>query len=417
MRSWLARNIKGDKVTWAIILIFTLFSFLAVYSASTNLVYVIGKGTTFGHFLRHGIIVFIGFVIIYITHKIPYRFSRPISKVGLFLSALFLIIAALKGTTIDGANASRWIQVPVVGISFQPSTFALVMLMTYVASYLAENYGKKPTFSESFLPLWLPVAVIIGLIVPSNLSTAVLGAGSVGILTFIGRHPLKNILTALCIGIVLMAVFVLTVKAFPDNFKNTRVSTWVSRIESFTAGDDEKEGYQIERAKMAIAKGGLMGEGAGKSTMKNFLPQSSSDFIYAIVTEEYGSFGALVIMALYVLLLLRIVIISQNARTIFGQLLVLGVGFPIILQALINMGVAVELFPVTGQNLPLISSGGTSIWMTCLALGLILSVSTSKRNSKQQAMEKDKNLAEVEEELAEEIMEEIQKRKEKKLVK
>lgn len=151
--------------------------------------------------------------------------------------------------------------------------------------------------------------------------------------------------------------------------------------------------------------------------MKNFLPQSSSDFIYAIVTEEYGSFGALVIMALYVLLLLRIVIISQNARTIFGQLLVLGVGFPIILQALINMGVAVELFPVTGQNLPLISSGGTSIWMTCLALGLILSVSTSKRNSKQQAMEKDKNLAEVEEELAEEIMEEIQKRKEKKLVK
>ena len=166
--------------------------------------------------------------------------------------------------------------------------------------------------------------------------------------------------------------------------------------------------YQIEHAKIAIAKGGIMGEGAGKSTMKNFLPQSSSDFIYAIIAEEYGSLGALIIMILYIFLLIRIVIISQKAKTIFGQLLTLGVGLPIILQALINMGVAVELLPVTGQNLPLISSGGTSIWMTCLALGLILSVSTTKR-SKGQMVEKDKNIEEVEEELAEEIMEEINK--------
>lgn len=410
MKGWLARNIKGDKATWAIILMFTLFSFLAVYSASTNLVYVIGKGTTFGHFVRHGVIIAIGFFIIYIVHKIPYRFSRPISKLGLLLSVVLLIFAALKRTTIAGADASRWIQVPFVGISFQPSAFALVVLMIYVASYLAENYDKKPTFSESILPLWLPVMIIVGLIVPSNLSTAVLVSASVGILVFIGRHPLKNIFTALGIGIVFMVFFVLVAKAFPDSFKNTRVNTWISRIESFTGSGDKEKNYQIERAKMAIAKGGVMGEGAGKSTMKNFLPQSSSDFIYAIITEEYGSFGALVIMILYIFLLIRIVVISQKAKTIFGQLLVLGVGLPIILQALVNMGVAVELFPVTGQNLPLISSGGTSIWMTCLALGLILSVSTTKRN-KGQMVEKDKKVADVEEELAEEIMEEINKRK------
>lgn len=412
MKGWLARNIKGDKATWAIILIFTLFSFLAVYSASTNLVYVIGKGTTFGHFLRHGVIIAIGFVIIYVVHKIPYRFSRPISKLGLLVSAILLIFTALKGTTIDGANASRWIQLPIVGISFQPSTFALVMLMIYVASYLAENHDKKPSFSESFLPLWLPAIVVVGLIVPSNLSTAVLVAGSVGILAFIGKHPIKNMFIVLCIGIISMGFFLLLAKAFPDAFPN-RVNTWVNRIESFVGGADEKEGYQIERAKMAIAKGGLMGEGAGKSTMKNFLPQSSSDFIYAIITEEYGSFGAIIIMILYVILLIRIVVISQNAKTVFGQLLVLGVGLPIILQALINMGVAVELFPVTGQNLPLISSGGTSIWMTCLALGLILSVSTSKRN-KGQMVEKDQNISDVEEELAEGIMEEINKGKKQK---
>ncbi|MFJ1430298.1 FtsW/RodA/SpoVE family cell cycle protein [Capnocytophaga canimorsus] len=410
MRSWLARNIKGDKVTWAIILVFTFMSFLAVYSSSTNLVYVLGKGTIFGHFVKHAILMLVGFGILFFVHRIPYRFFRPISKFGLLLSVGLLILAALQGTTIDGANASRWIQVPFVGISFQPSTFALVMLMTYVASYLAENYGKKPTFSESFLPLWLPVVVIIGLIVPSNLSTAVLGAGSVGILTFIGRLPWKNILTALFIGVVAMLIFVLTVKAFPETFKHTRLSTWVSRIESFTGEKEEKEGYQIERAKIAIAKGGLMGEGPGKSVMKNFLPQSSSDFIYAIITEEYGSFGALVVMFFYAFLLIRIVIISQNARTLFGQILVLALGLPIVIQAFINMGVAVEVFPTTGQNLPLISSGGTSIWMTCLALGMMLSVSACSKTRKEQPF-KNESASEVEEELAENIIEELQKTK------
>ncbi|MFJ1261171.1 FtsW/RodA/SpoVE family cell cycle protein [Capnocytophaga canis] len=408
MQKWIAQNIKGDKVVWAIILVFTLLSFLAVYSASTNLVYVVGKGTTFGHFIKHGFLMGVGFVIIYLVHKVPYRFSRPISKIGIVLAAIFLVFAAVKGTVIAGANASRWIEVPFVGVSFQPSTFAFVMIMIYVASYLAENFEKKPTFSDSFWPLWMPVGVTIILIVPSNLSTSLLVAFSVITLTFIGKLPMRNILNFLSICAVGVVMFYITAKAFPELLPS-RASTWISRIDSFTDSNENSSGrFQIERAKMAIAKGGFLGEGAGKSTMKNFLPQSSSDFIYAIITEEYGSFGALIVLLLYMLLLFRIMVISMNARTVFGQLLVLGMGLPIIFQAFINMGVAVEIFPVTGQNLPLISSGGTSIWMTCLALGLILSVSTSKRN-KEDNLEKDKNIEDVEEELAEGIIKGIHK--------
>lgn len=333
----------------------------------------------------------------------PYRFFRPISIIGLFVVIPLLLITLLGGQTIDGANASRWIQVPGIGLSFQPSTLASVTLMVYVASYLAKYYNNKPTFKATLIELWMPVLVIVGLIIPANLSTALLLFFSVMLLAFIGRHPLSYLFQIIGLGLVLMVFFLLVAKAFPEAMPN-RVDTWVSRIEAFAGKGDAEDNYQIERAKMAIAKGGLLGEGAGKSVMKNFLPQSSSDFIYAIIVEEYGSFGALTVMVFYLFLLLRIVIISQRAKTIFGQLLVLGVGFPIIVQALVNMGVAVELFPVTGQNLPLISSGGTSIWMTCLALGLILSVSATKTEDAV-AMDDDDSV----EELAEEILEGLQK--------
>lgn len=408
MQRWLAQNFKGDSVIWAIIVGFALSSFLAVYSTSTNLVYVVGSGTTFGHLIKHGFLMSVGIILIYFMHKVPYRFARPISKIAIVLAVIFLVFAAVKGTVIAGANASRWIEVPIFGVSFQPSAFAFVVIMVYVASYLAENFEKKPTFSESFWALWVPVGVIVALIVPSNLSTSLLVTFSVIVLTFIGRLPLKNIATFLLIGLVGIGMFFVTAKAFPELLPS-RASTWVSRIESFTDNNENSIGrFQIERAKMAIAQGGLLGEGAGKSTMKNFLPQSSSDFIYAIIAEEYGAVGALGVLLLYVLLLFRIIIVAMNARTVFGQLLALAMGLPIMFQAFINMGVAVEIFPVTGQNLPLISSGGTSIWMTCISLGLILAVSTSKRN-KEDNLEKDKNIEEVEEELAEGIIKEINK--------
>ena len=246
------------------------------------------------------------------------------------------------------------------------------------------------------------MAVITALVVFANLSTALIIVFSVVLLAFLGGYPFKYLLYIAGIGIALGGLLFLFAKAFPD-LAPSRFSTWESRIDSYFAQDEnKKEVYQVELSKMAIAKGGIVGQGPGKSTMKNFLPQSSSDFIYAIITEEYGSMGALFIMALYFILLFRLVVISQQAATLFGQLLALGLGIPIMLQAIINMAVAVELMPVTGQNLPLISSGGTSIWMTCLALGCILSVSARKR--KDGKMEKDKPEADVEEELAENII-------------
>lgn len=400
MLKWLLENIKGDKTIWALVLMSTLFSFLAVYSTSTNLVYVVGRGTTAGYLFKHIVFMGVGAGTLFVVHRVPYRFFRPIAKLGLPVAVILLLIANALGTNIEGVSASRWINFGI--FSFQPSTFALVVLMMYVASYLAKNYGKKLTFKETLLPLWTPVSVIIGLVVFSNLSTALLITGSVFLLCFLGRFPMKHILTVMVIGLLFLLLSFLVIKAYPE-IMPSRFKTWENRVESFMNKEENKEGYQIERSKMAIAKGGIFGQGAGKSTMKNFLPQSSSDFIYAIITEEYGLVGAFSIMLLYIVLLMRIVVISQKAPTLYGQLLVLGVGLPIILQALINMGVAVELLPVTGQNLPLISSGGTSIWMTCLALGCILSVSAHKRKEEGK-METDKPEADVEEELAEDII-------------
>lgn len=404
MQEWLSKHIKGDKGLWALILIFSLATLVAVYSTSTNLVYVVGKGTPTGYLFKQLVFVVVGFFVLYGMHKISYTRFRLAAKLLIPVAVLFLLMALFTGTTIEGANASRWLNFGF--FSFQPSAFALVVLMAYVASYLTKTYGKKLTFKETILPLWLPVGIITALVMISNLSTAVLILTSVLILIFLGRFPFKHILSAMLIAIAFLGLFFLVVKAFPDAFPN-RVDTWMSRIESFTASEDEKEGYQIERSKMAIAKGIGLGQGPGKSTMKNFLPQSSSDFIFAIITEEWGTVGAIFIMLLYILLLVRIVAISLKAPTLYGQLLALGLGIPILLQAVINMGVAVELFPVTGQNLPLISSGGTSFLVTCIALGGILSVSVQKR--KDGKMEKDKTEADIEEELAESALRQMKK--------
>ena len=406
MQEWLSKHIKGDKGLWALILIFSLATLVAVYSTSTNLVYVVGKGTPTGYLFKQLVFVVVGFFVLYGMHKISYTRFRLAAKLLIPVAVLFLLMALFTGTTIEGANASRWLNFGF--FSFQPSAFALVVLMAYVASYLTKTYGKKLTFKETILPLWLPVGIITALVMISNLSTAVLILTSVLILIFLGRFPFKHILSAMLIAIAFLGLFFLVVKAFPDAFPN-RVDTWMSRIESFIASEDEKEGYQIERSKMAIAKGIGLGQGPGKSTMKNFLPQSSSDFIFAIITEEWGTVGAIFIMLLYILLLVRIVAISLKAPTLYGQLLALGLGIPILLQAVINMGVAVELFPVTGQNLPLISSGGTSFLVTCIALGGILSVSVQKR--KDGKMEKDKTEADIEEELAETALRRMKKEK------
>lgn len=354
-----------------------LFSFLPVYSASSNLAYLYGDGNTFQFLLKHFAHLLLGFGILYGVHKIPYHYFRGLSIIAMPIVILLLLITLSQGTTIEGANASRWIRIPFVGVTFQTSTLAAVVLMTYVARYLSRIKDKEITFKESLLPLWLPVFVILGLILPANFSTTAIVFTMVVVLVFIGGYPVRYLFIVLSAGAAMLVIFGLTAKAFPEILPH-RVDTWISRIESFTDDEDTEADYQIEKAKIAIASGGVTGLGPGKSIQKNFLPQSSSDFIYAIIAEEFGMLGALFLLLLYLLLLFRLVIVVHKSTSFFGKLLVIGIGLPIIFQALINMGVAVELFPVTGQTLPLISSGGTSIWMTCLALGMVLSVSAKR---------------------------------------
>jgi cell division protein FtsW len=379
------QHIKGDKTIWAIVAILAIFSFMPVYSASTNLVYVVGSGSTIGYLVKHMVLLIMGFAIIYGVHKIPYRYFSGGSVLMLPIVFVLLIFTLAQGTVIGGANASRWIRIPFVGIGFQTSTLAGLVLMVYVARYLAKNKGKEINFKESLLQLWLPVAAILLLILPANFSTTAIIFTMILMIVFIGGYPLKYIASILGIGILALSFFVLITKAFPDAMPN-RVQTWQSRIENFSQTEG-KEAYQVEKAKIAIATGGVVGVGPGKSIQKNFLPQSSSDFIYAIIVEEYGLVGAILIVFIYFLLLFRIFVVIRKTSTIFGTLLVLGVGCPIIFQATINMAVATNLFPVTGQTLPLISSGGTSIWMTCFALGMILSVSASKEETEEDILD------------------------------
>ncbi len=383
------KNIKGDRALWAVVALLALFSFLPVYSASSNLAYLYGDGNTLKFLIKHASHLFLGFAIIYGVHKMPYHYFKGLSIIMLPIVLFFLIYTLAQGTTIGGANASRWMRIPFVGIQFQTSTLASVVLMIYVARYLSRIKDKVVTFKETILPLWIPVFLIVGLILPANFSTAAIIFSMVLMLCFLGGYPWKYLLGIVGVGLLSLTMFILAAKAFPNAFPN-RVDTWVKRIENFTSGEKSEANYQIERAKIAIASGGVVGVGAGKSVMKNLLPQSSSDFIYAIIVEEYGLIGALSLLFLYLLLLFRIVIVAHKADTIFGKLLAIGVGLPIVFQALINMAVAVELFPVTGQTLPLISSGGTSIWMTCLAIGIVLSVST-KREEILEQKEKEEN--------------------------
>ena len=374
-------NIKGDRIIWAIAALLAKFSFLPVYSAASNLAYIGSGSNTFSYFIKHFVHLFLGFSIIYGVHKIPYRYFKGLSMVMIPVVLILLIITMLQGATIGGANASRWIRVPIVGFTFQPSTLAALVLMVYVARYLSKIKDETISFRESVLPLWLPVFIVLALILPANFSTAALIFSMVILLTFVGGYPLKYLSIIIGSGVVVLALFVLTAKAFPDLMPN-RVDTWTSRISSFVDSEVTQEDYQIEKAKIAIATGGLQGLGPGKSIQKNFLPQSSSDFIFAIIIEEYGLIGGILLLILYLWLLFRIVIVAQKSDSVFGKLLAIGVGIPVIFQALVNMGVAVQLFPVTGQTLPLISSGGTSIWVTCLALGVVLSVSAKRDEDK-----------------------------------
>ena len=287
-------KIRGDKIIWTIVSLLALFSFLPVYSASSNF----GNDFILSNIIKHIAIVFIGMLIMYATHLIPYRYFKGLSIICLPIIILLLFFTALQGNVIEGANASRWIKLPVVGLSFQPSSMAIVILMVYTSFYLSKNYNKQTSFKQSILPLWTPILIIILLILPSNFSTAAMIFMMILTLIFIGRYPLKYLL-----GIIFSGVFFATssiAKSYPDLMPN-RIDTWTNRIDNFLGEGSSESNYQIIRAKSAIATGSVFGVGAGKSAMKNLLPQSTSDFIYAIITEEYGTVGAISILLLYTL--------------------------------------------------------------------------------------------------------------------
>ncbi len=383
------KNVRGDKTIWAIVALLAIISFLPVYSASSNLAYgAHGSGSTASFLLKHFTHLAIGFAIIYAVHKIPYNYFKAISILIIPVIILLLLYTLLQGKTIGGANASRWIQIPFIGVGFQPSALAFVALMLYVARYLAKIKDKEFSFRSSLLELWIPVFAVVALILPANFSTAAIIFSMVIIQTFIGMYPFKYLTRVLLAGMLFLFLFIGTAKVFPGAFPN-RVDTWISRVENFTSGsDNEEEAYQIEKAKIAIATGGIQGVGPGKSVQRNFLPQSSSDFIYAIIIEEYGLVGGIAILVLYMILFFRFLRAAVQCKNIYGTLLIVGLGFPIIFQALINMAVAVELLPTTGQTLPLISSGGSSIWMTCLAIGIVLNVTKKEEEIKEEEKEK-----------------------------
>ena len=391
----LLSKLRGDKVIWAFVALLALFSFMPVFSASSNLAYMgNGSGNTIAYLVKHFAHVLIGFCMIYWVHKVPYHYFRGISMIALPVVWLLLAYTLIKGTVIAGANAARWIQVPFIGITFQTSTLASIILMVFVARYLSKKRETPVTFKNSLWELWTPVFVTIGLILPANFSTAALMFAMVIMLVFIGQYPLKYIGFILATGVAALAFFVILGKAFPEAKFFNRVNTWEARLHNFSSDSKDKdaddEHYQIEKAKTAIASGGIYGLGPGKSVQKNFLPQSSSDFIYAIIVEEWGLIGGLGVMTLYLLLFFRFIVAAHKANSMFGKLVVVGLGFPIIFQALINMAVATELLPVTGQTLPLISSGGSSIWMTCIAIGIIIGVTKKEEEIAAELDEKQK---------------------------
>ena len=371
--------IFGDKVLLVIILLLSIFSFFPVFSSSSYLSYVIDGSSPIFYLLKHFIVLLFGLFLMLSIQLVPYNFYRGISVILLPVGLALLVYTLSIGTIIGGSAASRWIDIPIVGISFQTSSLAAIIIITYTARYLSKVEISKTKFSETIIPLWIPIFAYIFLILPTNLSTGLLIFTSLIIILFISGVPLFHLFKMFLILVFLSITFFFFAKTFPDKFPN-RIDTWISRIENFNSNKNVDASYQIERAKIAINNGGLIGVGAGKSVMKNHLPQSNSDFIFAIIIEEYGIIGGSLIIILYVLMFFRILVITHRVNDRFGKILVSGLGVFIMLQAFTNISVATQIIPVTGQNLPLISSGGTSAWMTCVSFGMILSVSSSIKN-------------------------------------
>jgi cell division protein FtsW len=371
------QNIKGDRVIWAVVILLSVFSILAVYSSTGTLAYRYKQGNTEYYLIKHLSIMGFGLVLMYIAHLIPFHFYGRLSRLALLIAIPLLFYTLLFGTAIHGA--SRWQTLPIINVSIQPSDFAKLALFIYLARTLAKNQANIEDLRNTLIWIILPVVVVVVLVMPANLSTAAILYATSMIILFVGRVRIKHLATIAGGTLLLFAIFIIVLKAYPEM---GRFQTWQNRIESYMGSNDEGN-YQIEQSKIAIASGGFLGQRPGNSTQKNFLPQPYSDFIYAIIIEEYGLIGGGIIVLLYLILLFRGIRIATKSENIFGAILTFGLSFSLVFQAMINMGVTVGLLPVTGQPLPMISMGGTSLWFTSIAIGIILSVSRSIENPEQ----------------------------------
>ncbi len=381
----LASKTKGDKVIWAIVVILTLASLLVVYSSTGSLAYKYSKSTESYLFKQFAFIV-LGVMLIYFAHRVNYTIYARVAKILFLISIPLMIYTLLFGSRLNSAN--RWITLPVINMTMQTSDLAKLALFMYLSLQLSRKQDVIKDFKKGFLPIIIPVGIICLLIAPANLSTALLVGATSLLLMFIGRINTKHILVTIGIGLVPIILLVSVAvkyydkveqkqKELPAIFSGGRIPTWISRIQTFIYTDkntDSEKLYQTNQAKIAVANGGWIGKGPGNSTQRNFLPHSYSDFIYAIIIEEYGFLGASFMMFIYLLFLYRCIRLYRKCPFAFGAFLALALSFTLVIQAIANMGVAVNAFPNTGVTLPLVSMGGSSFLFTCLSIGIVLSV-------------------------------------------
>ncbi len=371
-KDWLRENLKGDPILWGIVLTFGLISIAVVYSATGTLAYKMMSGNTEYYLFKHSALIFIGLAFVWLAHKVNYRYYAKMSQVALMFSVPLLIYTYLKGSNIN--EASRWLTIPIINQTFQPSDLAKLALISYLASILSKRQ-MNIAHKQTLIPLFLWSGLICGLIAMSNISTGFLLFMTCILLMFIGRVPMKPIFTMIIVGAI-FGTIALTI--------GQRMQTAISRIENFL--DSEETVFQLEQSYIAIATGGIVGKGPGNSDQRNVLPHPYSDFIYAIIIEEYGLIGGATVLMLYLAFLYRGMVAVTNSLGAFGGLLSAGLSFSLVIQAMVNMGVAVGLGPITGLPLPLLSMGGTSLIFTGISIGIILSVSRSEYEARQQAI-------------------------------
>lgn len=378
--------LRGDKVIWAVVGLLALLSVMVVFSSSDALVYKFQGGNFMYYFLRHSGFLLSGFAIMIVVHRMKYTYFSRLSQILLYVSIPLLLLTLIRGENIH--SASRWLTIPVINQSFQTSDFAKLALIMYLARTVAVKQDELGSFRSTLIHLFLPTLIVCGLILPANLSTATVLFIASCFLMFIGRVPIKWMATMILSGVVGLVLLIGTCSVgdavIGDTVVCERCETWKNRIFNFqdhSSRAAQEGNYQVQQSKIAIATGGVLGKGPGNSVQRNVLPHPYSDFIFAIVIEEYGMIGGLVVVMLYLILLFRAIKVAHNCPRTFGALLALGICFSLVLQAFVNMAVAVNLVPVTGQPLPMLSMGGTSIWFTSLAIGIVLSVSKSERST------------------------------------